>query len=141
MDSLAGMFFAGGFPTDLTHHVMHVLGNRMGAFSPELFEEPRDPAAQPPSAEEQAAMAAEFGRRFPHILEIAMVATRGDLSGVGGGCDERFESEVALACCSTGSNGCACGAGRPATAENVNGPACGCRRARSCGGVVSLRPR
>jgi hypothetical protein len=41
-------------------------------------------------------MAAEFARRFPHILEIAVAATGGDLSGVGGGCDEQFEFEFAL---------------------------------------------
>ncbi|WP_255362540.1 TetR/AcrR family transcriptional regulator [Blastococcus aurantiacus] len=96
MDSLAGMFRAGGFSADLTHHVMHALGNRMWGFSPELFEEARDPDAPPPAVEEQEAMAAEFGRRFPHILEIATVATQGDLSGVGGGCDEQFEFEFAL---------------------------------------------
>ena len=96
MDSLAGMFRAGGFSPDLTHHVVHALGNRMWGFSPELFEEPRDPAAPPPTVEEQEAMAAEFGRRFPHILEIATVATQGDLSAVGGGCDEQFEFEFAL---------------------------------------------
>jgi AcrR family transcriptional regulator len=96
MDSLAGAFRAGGFSVDLTHHAMHALGNRIWGFSPELFEEPRDPAAQPPTAAEQEAMAAEFGRRFPHILEIATVATQGDLSGVGAGCDEQFEFEFAL---------------------------------------------
>ena len=96
MDSLAGLFRAGGFSADLTHHVMHTLGNRMWGFSPELFEAPPDPDAQPPTPEEQEAMAAEFGRHFPHILEIATAATHGDLSGVGGGCDEQFEFEFAL---------------------------------------------
>lgn len=96
MDSLAGAFRAGGFSADLTHHVMHALGNRIWGFSPELFEEPQDPDAPPPTPEEQEAMAAEFAERFPHILEIATVATQGDLSAVGGGCDEQFEFEFAL---------------------------------------------
>ncbi len=96
MDALAGMFRAGGFSADLTHHAMHALGNRIWGFSPELFEEPPDPSAPVPTPEEQQAMAAEFGRRFPHILEIATVATQGDLSGVGGGCDDQFEFEFAL---------------------------------------------
>ncbi|MGY1755179.1 TetR/AcrR family transcriptional regulator [Blastococcus sp. SYSU D01042] len=96
MDSLAGIFRAGGFSADLTHHVMHALGNRMWGFSPELFEEPSDPSAPPPTPEQRDAMAADFGERFPHILEIATVATRGDLSGVGGGCDDQFEFEFAL---------------------------------------------
>lgn len=96
MDSLAGMFRAGGFSADLTHHVMHALGNRMWGFSPELFEEPADPSAPSPTAEQQEAMAQDFAERFPHILEIATVATQGDLSAVGGGCDEQFEFEFAL---------------------------------------------
>jgi AcrR family transcriptional regulator len=96
MDSLAGIFRSGGFTPDLTHHVMHALGNRMWGFSPELFEEPADPSAAPPTAEQQDALAAEFAARYPHILEIAMAATRGDLAGVGSGCDDQFEFEFAL---------------------------------------------
>ena len=96
MDSVAGMFRAGGFSVDLTHHVMHALGNRIWGFSPELFEEAPDPDAVPLGPAEQQALAAEFAQRFPHILEIATVATRGDLSGVGQGCDEQFEFEFAL---------------------------------------------
>jgi AcrR family transcriptional regulator len=96
MDSVTGMFRAGGFSVDLTHHVMHALGNRIWGFSPELFEEPRraDPPRLDPEAQE--AMAREFARRYPHILEIATAATGGDLSGVGQGCDEQFEFEFAL---------------------------------------------
>jgi AcrR family transcriptional regulator len=96
MDSVAGTFRAGGFSVDLTHHVMHALGNRIWGFSPELFNEPGDADAAPLAPEAQQAMAAEFARRYPHILEIAVAATRGDLSGVGQGCDEDFEFEFAL---------------------------------------------
>ena len=96
MDAVAGTFRAGGLSPDLTHHVMHALGNRIWGFSPELFEEPRDEDAPPLSPEAQQAMAAEFAQRFPHVLEIAVAATRGDLSGVGQGCDEQFEFEFAL---------------------------------------------
>lgn len=96
MDSVAGLFRAGGFSVDLTHHVMHALGNRIWGFSPELFDEPQGDSAPPPDPRAQAAMAAEFGRRYPHILEIATVATGGDLAGVGRGCDEQFEFEFAL---------------------------------------------
>ena len=95
MDSLAGTFRAGGFSVDLTHHVMHALGNRMWGFSPELFEEPQDPDAPSPSPEEQQARVAEFARRFPHVLEIATAATGGDPSAAAG-CDEQFEFEFAL---------------------------------------------
>jgi AcrR family transcriptional regulator len=40
MDAIADLFRAGGFSDDLTHHVMHVLGNRIWGFSPELFAAP-----------------------------------------------------------------------------------------------------
>jgi len=96
MDSVTGMFLAAGFSADLTHHLMHALGNRIWGFSPELFEEPRDDDAPPLTPEQQAALAAEFAQRYPHILEVAMAATRGDLSGVGAGCDEEFEFGFAL---------------------------------------------
>jgi AcrR family transcriptional regulator len=96
MDSLAGTFRTGGFSADLTHHAMHALGNRIWGFSPELFDEPPGQERPTPTAEERAAQGAEFARRFPHILEIAMAATDGDLSGAGQGCDEQFEFEFAL---------------------------------------------
>jgi AcrR family transcriptional regulator len=96
MDSVAGAFRRGGFSADLTHHVMHALGNRIWGFSPELFDEPTAGEAAPAAPEEQQAMAAEFGRRYPHILEIALAAAQGDLSAVGRGCDEQFEFEFAL---------------------------------------------
>jgi AcrR family transcriptional regulator len=101
MDTLAGAFIADGFSADLTHHVMHALGNRIWGFSPELFNEPepdaaREPVPQPLGTEGQQAMAREFADRYPSILAIAMAATGGDLSGVGAGCDEQFEFEFAL---------------------------------------------
>ncbi len=96
MDALAGTFRAGGFSADLTHHVMHALGNRIWGFSPELFDEGPAADSAPPTPEQQQAMAAEFARKYPHILEIAVAATRGDPSGVGQGCDEQFEFEFAL---------------------------------------------
>lgn len=96
MDSLAGAFHTGGFSADLTHHVMHALGNRIWGFSPELFSEPEPEDRQPLSPEALEAMAREFAKEYPNILAIAMSATEGDLSGVGRGCDEQFEFEFAL---------------------------------------------
>jgi AcrR family transcriptional regulator len=96
MDSMAGTFLAGGFSADLTHHVMHALGNRIWGFTPELFDEAPDADAPPPDPAAQQAMAAEFAERFPNILAIATAATEGDLSRVGEGCDEQFEFEFAL---------------------------------------------
>ncbi|WP_312847805.1 TetR/AcrR family transcriptional regulator C-terminal domain-containing protein [Streptomyces sp. WAC06614] len=39
VDSLAGMFRAGGFSVDLTHHALHALGSRMLGFTQELFDD------------------------------------------------------------------------------------------------------
>jgi AcrR family transcriptional regulator len=96
MDAVAGGFRAGGFSVDLTHHLMHALGNRIWGFSPELFDEAPAEKPAPLTPEQQQAMAAEFGERYPNILAIAMDATRNDLSRVGQGCDEQFEFEFAL---------------------------------------------
>ncbi|MGY1814363.1 TetR/AcrR family transcriptional regulator [Blastococcus sp. SYSU D00820] len=93
MDAVTGGFRAGGLSPDLVHHVMHALGNRIWGFSPELFNAPPGEPAASPTAEERAAMAEEFGRRFPHILEIAAAT---DPSGTQGGCDEEFEFGFAL---------------------------------------------
>ena len=41
LDSMIGMFRAGGFSVDLTHHVMHALGSRMFGFTQELFDDVR----------------------------------------------------------------------------------------------------
>lgn len=95
MDAVAGTLRAAGFSVDLTHHVMHALGNRIWGFSPELFDAPPEDGPAP-TPQAQQAMAADFAERFPHVLEIALEATRGDLSGVGQGCDEDFEFAFAL---------------------------------------------
>ncbi len=96
MDAVAGGFLAGGCSADLTHHLMHALGNRIWGFSPELFDAPPDVDAPPPDPETAAAAMAEMGRRYPHILAIATAATDDDLGRVGEGCDEDFEFAFAL---------------------------------------------
>jgi AcrR family transcriptional regulator len=92
MDSLIGMFRAGGLSTDLTHHAMHALGTRMWGFTQEVFPTPAPPAD--PAA--RAAAFAEFGVRYPHIVEMATAASHEGGSTVGGGCDDQFEFEFAL---------------------------------------------
>ena len=92
MDSMIGMFRAGGFSVDLTHHVMHAMGSRMLGFSQELFDTP--PAAtDPPIA---GGRAGQMAARFPHIAEIALTVAHDDASVVGSGCDDQFEFEFAL---------------------------------------------
>lgn len=96
MDSFIGMFLAGGFSVDLTHHVMHALGSRMWGFTQELFDDPAGgvPADLPP--ETQAAMLQEMARRYPNILQVARAANHDDGSVVSQGCDDQFEFEFAL---------------------------------------------
>ena len=96
MDAVAGTLLAGGLSADLTHHVMHALGNRIWGFSPEMFDESRADAEAPAPAEEvpqaePGEAAREFTARFPHIVQIARAA-----GGGGSGCDEDFEFAFAL---------------------------------------------
>ncbi|HXN57439.1 MAG TPA: TetR/AcrR family transcriptional regulator C-terminal domain-containing protein, partial [Candidatus Angelobacter sp.] len=39
MDTMIGLFRAGGFSVNLTHHVMHTIGSRVLGFSQELFND------------------------------------------------------------------------------------------------------
>ena len=72
-----GMFLAGGFSVDLTHHVMHALGSRMWGFTQELFDDP--PAKRTEfcrmAPEAQAAMFREMAERYPNILKVATAAS------------------------------------------------------------------
>ena len=91
MDSMIGIFRAGGFSIDLTHHILHALGSRLMGFSQELFDDNADidPEAE---AEMFSAMAAPF----PNIYELFTTVSHDDSSIVGGGCDDQFEFEFAL---------------------------------------------
>ena len=97
MDSFVGMFLAGGFSPDLTHHVMHALGGRMWGFTQELFDDPVPAAGQaalPPAV--QAAMLQQMAEAYPNIAVIAASGAHDDASVVGHGCDDQFEFEFAL---------------------------------------------
>jgi AcrR family transcriptional regulator len=96
MDSFIGMFLAGGFSVDLTHHVMHALGSRMWGFTQELFGDPGQASQAEVAPEVKAAMFQEMAARYPNILKVAMAATHDDGSVVGQGCDDQFEFEFAL---------------------------------------------
>jgi AcrR family transcriptional regulator len=89
MDSMLGLFRAGGFSIDLTHHAAHAMGSRLLGFSQELFD---DTTAAPPESEVIQAMA----KQYPNIGELVMSITHDDASVVGGGCDDQFEFEFAL---------------------------------------------
>jgi hypothetical protein len=91
MDSMIGMFGAGGFSIDLTHHAVHAMGSRLLGFSQELFDDTPD---DPP--EIQAIMLQQMADRYPHISEMVAAITHDDASVVGLGCDDQFEFEFAL---------------------------------------------
>lgn len=96
-DEVIGIFLAGGFSVDLTHHVMHALGSRMWGFTQELFDAAASggaEAAVPP--EVQAAMVQEMAKRYPNIVQMAAAARHDDGSVVSYGCDDQFEFEFAL---------------------------------------------
>ena len=92
MEALVGLFRAGGFSVDLTHHVMHALGTRMWGFTQEVFPTP----AQPVDPDARAAMLSRFAARYAHIVEMATAVSHDEGSAVGGGCDDQFEFEFAL---------------------------------------------
>jgi AcrR family transcriptional regulator len=91
MDSMIGMFRAGGFSIDLTHHAMHAMGSRLLGFSQELFDDTPDDGPQV-----QALMLQELADTFPNISELAAAISHDDASTVGLGCDDQFEFEFAL---------------------------------------------
>jgi AcrR family transcriptional regulator len=91
MDSMMGMFRAGGFSVDLVHHTMHAMGSRLLGFSQEVFND-SGPLDMATAAQLQQAMAASY----PHIAEVVGVVLHDDASVVGSGCDDQLEFEFAL---------------------------------------------
>ena len=97
MDSFIGMFLAGGFSPDLTHHVMHAVGGRMWGFTQELFDDPAGPQA-PDDVPQEAliAMFQQMAARYPNVVAMATAVPHDVDSVVGRGCDDQFEFEFAL---------------------------------------------
>jgi AcrR family transcriptional regulator len=91
MDSMIGMFRAGGFSIDLTHHAMHAMGSRLLGFSQELFDDSVDL-----DPEATAVMLQRMAGRYPSITELVVAITHDEASVVGQGCDDQFEFEFAL---------------------------------------------
>jgi len=96
MESMIGLFRAGGFSVDLTHHALHALAGRIWGFTQEVFPDrpPSEAAAVEPAA--QAGAFEEMAARYPYSHEIAMAIAHDRTSVVGGGCDDQFEFEFAL---------------------------------------------
>lgn len=91
LDGVAGLFLR-GLSAELTHQLMHALGNRMWGFNPQLF------AATPASdAETFNAQRAALPSSHPHLAQIARVAVHADPeSGLLPGCDDQAEFEFTL---------------------------------------------
>ncbi len=93
LDSMIGIFRAGGFSVNLTHHLMHVIGSRLMGFTQELFDDSRSRSLEP---EQLVAMTREMAQRYPYVVEMAGAASHEGESVVGPGCDDQFEFEFAL---------------------------------------------
>jgi len=91
MDSMIGIFRAGGFSIDLTHHTMHAMGSRLLGFSQELFDDTPEDGPQVQAIELQW-----MADRYPNITEMVAAINHDDASVVGQGCDDQFEFEFAL---------------------------------------------
>jgi AcrR family transcriptional regulator len=91
IDSMIGMFRAGGFSVDLTHHTLHAMGSRLYGFTQEVFDHSQsvDPSTQ-------SVLVREMEGRYPHIAEMVGTVYHDDASVVGRGCDDQFEFEFAL---------------------------------------------
>lgn len=91
MERVSRAFLDGGFTPDLTHHVMHMLGNRIWGFSPELFN---DPAESGKSARGRARGPEPDPADYPAIIAISADAARRRPGAAG--CDDDFEFDFAL---------------------------------------------
>jgi len=91
LNALTGLFLDGGLSVDLTHHVMHTLGNRMWGFNQALF------AATPTSdAASFNSQKAALPARHPHLAAIAEAAAHVNAGSGVPGCDDQAEFEFAL---------------------------------------------
>jgi AcrR family transcriptional regulator len=89
-DSLVGLFRAGGFSNDLTHHALHALGSRPLGFTQELW----DDSGEMDDAELELFIHQMAGE-FPHLAAMVKEATH-DADTTLGWCDDQFEFEFAL---------------------------------------------
>jgi AcrR family transcriptional regulator len=91
-DEMIGLFLAGGFSIEFTHHALHAMGSRLLGFSQELFDD--TPDVDP---EQEAEMYRAMAERYPNIGRLVGIVMHDDASVVGGqGCDDQLEFEFAL---------------------------------------------
>ena len=89
-DSMVGVFAAGGFSHDLSHHAIHAMGSRFLGFSQELFTpDSATGAVETPSMEEMAA-------QLPHLVAMLTEVAHDDPESTIGWCDDQTEFEFVL---------------------------------------------
>jgi hypothetical protein len=79
MDSMIGMFLAGGFSIDLTHHAMHAMGSRLMGFTQELFNDTADT-----DQEMEEEMYTAMAETLPNVYQLYRTVAHDDASVVGG---------------------------------------------------------
>lgn len=92
LEAITTALLEGGFSPELTHHVMHAIGNRVWGFSPEMFNGPGHASDQASDGRDLA----EFAEQFPNIVVVARAATAEDPAHLLAGCDEEYEFTFAL---------------------------------------------
>jgi AcrR family transcriptional regulator len=91
LDSMIGMFLAGGFSADVTHHALHALGSRLFGFTQEILNDSED--LDPQALE---AIASQMEGSYPNVAVMTRAVYHDEASVVGGGCDDQFEFVFAL---------------------------------------------
>jgi hypothetical protein len=91
LDSMIGMFRAGGFSADLTHHALHALESRLYGFTQEIFND-----SQGLDAQTRKMQVRQMKGSYPHIAEMTRAVYHDEASVVGQGCDDQFEFVFAL---------------------------------------------
>lgn len=91
LDSMIGMFRAGGFSPDLAHHALHALGSRLLGFTQEILND-----GEVPDPHALEVIARQMEGSYPHVAEMTRAVYHDAASVVGQGCDDQFEFEFAL---------------------------------------------
>ena len=87
-DSLIGLFRAGGFSLDLTHHALHALGTRALGYTHEPWDDSQ-PLPDP------SLLARQMAGEYPNIAAMLEDVSH-DADTTLGWCDDQFEFEFAV---------------------------------------------
>jgi len=85
IDRVLAILESAGFPIDLAHHALHVLGSRIFGFTQDPFNDSADVRPDPETA---AAIAKSLEATYPSVGRLALAVNH---EGGLGGCDDEFE--------------------------------------------------